>query len=153
MDIQNTSFKLAGLKLGYKTTNKDNKAMDDCGALWQHFGGSFIGAKIRKKVNNDIYAVYYDYDGDHTAPYAYFIGHRIPDDAEVPAGVDVITIPAQNYEELTAKGKLPDCVADAWRDIWQKDDSKRAYGFDFEVYGSNNGDWNNTEVAIYMSKK
>lgn len=153
MNIQNTSFKLAGLKLGFKTTNKDNKALEDCGALWQHFGGSFLGTKLPQKLSNDIYAVYYDYDGDHTDPYAYFIGYRIPDDATVPDGIDIITIPTQQYEELTAKGQMPNCVADAWREIWKQDDINRAYGYDFEVYGHKSGDWNNAEIDIYLSKK
>lgn len=153
MNIQNTSFKLAGLKLGYKTTNKDNKAMEDCGALWQHFGGSFLGTKLPQKLSNDIYAVYYNYDGDHTQPYAYFIGYRIPEDANLPAGIDTLTIPAQQYDELSTKGQMPNCVADAWREIWKLDDSHRAYGFDFEVYGPKAGDWNNAEIDIYLSKK
>ncbi len=153
MNIQNTSFKLAGLKLGYKTTNENGKAMEDCGALWQHFGGSFLGKKLTNKVSNDIYAVYFDYDGDHTQPYAYFIGYRIPDDAVVPEGIDTITIPAQVYDELSAKGQMPNCVADAWKEIWKKADTNRAYGYDFEVYGAKSNDWNNAEIDIYLSKK
>ncbi|MUV03256.1 AraC family transcriptional regulator [Flavobacterium rakeshii] len=153
MEIKNTSFKLAGLKLGFKTTNENNKAMEDCGALWQHFGGSFIGNKLPQKLSNDVYAVYFDYEGDHTNPYAYFIGYRIPEDAEIPSGVDTITIPSQHYETVTAKGQMPNCVADTWREIWKKDDSDRAYGFDFEVYGAKAADWNNAEIDIYLSVK
>lgn len=146
------SFKLIGLSLGYKTTNKNEKAMEDCGALWQQFGGGFIASKIPGKINNDIYAVYYDYDGDYTDPYAYFIGCKVTDDTEVPAGMESITIPEQNYTNITAKGQMPDCVANAWREIW-KADYKRAYGYDFEIYTGKSQDWANAEVDIFLSVK
>lgn len=147
----NNSITLIGLKLGYKTTNKNNKAMEDCGALWQEYMGGFVPNKIPNKVSGDTYAVYFEYDGDHTDPYSYFIGCPVEPGTEVPNGLDSIIIPIQKYEIVTAKGKMPDCVADAWRDIWQRD-IDRAYGYDFEIYREKI-DWNNAEVEIYLSIK
>ncbi|MGQ2982462.1 GyrI-like domain-containing protein [Flavobacterium sp.] len=147
----NTPLTLIGLKLGYKTTNKNEKAMEDCGALWQEYMGGFVPNKIPNKLNGDTYAVYFDYDGDHTDPYSYFIGCPVEDGTEVPTGLDSIIIPLQKYEMVTAKGKMPDCVAEAWCDIWQRD-IDRAYGYDFEIYRGNM-DWNNAEVEIYLSVK
>lgn len=150
--MNNNPINLIGLKLGYKTTNTNEKAMEDCGALWQEYLGSFVPNKVPNKLNGDTYAVYFDYDGDYTEPYAYFIGCSVEPGTEVPAGLDSITIPVQKYEAVTAKGKMPDCVANAWRDIW-KSDIDRAYGFDFEVYSERSADWNNAEVDIYLSVK
>ena len=146
------SFKLTGLKLNKKTFNSNNQAVIDCGVLWQQFISEGIADKIEDKVSNDIYAVYFDYDGDHTQPYSFFIGCKVADDNKTSDDLYTLQIPDQQYTTVTAKGKMPDCVATAWNDIW-KSDINRAYGFDFEVYNELSADWENAEVAIYLSIK
>lgn len=153
MTITKPAVKLIGVSLGYKTTNENGKAMEDCAALWQTFSGSFMAPRIKGKLNKDTYAVYYDYDGDFTKPYTYFIGCPVADDAEVPAGMETITIPEQTYEIVTAKGQMPNCIGNAWREIWENITRNRAYGYDFEIYSEKAADWNNTEVDIFLSVK
>ena len=143
------SFTLAGLKLDKKTVNANGQSAVDCGQLWQQFVSEGIAGKISDKVNDTIYAVYFDYDGDRSNPYSFFIGCEVPADKEIPEGLDTLVIPAQDYAVITAKGKLPDCVADAWHDIW-KSDINRAYGYDFEVY-NNLSAWRDTGVDIHIS--
>ena len=150
--MQQESVTLIGLKLNTKTTNANGQAATDCGGLWQRFIGEGIADKITNKSSNDIYAVYFDYDGDHTQPYSFFIGCPVAADAELFEDLDTITIPTQKYTTVTAKGKMPNCVANAWNDIWQFE-INRAYGYDFEVYNELSADWQNAEVAIYLSVK
>lgn len=149
---QKEGFKLTGLKLDKKTFNAGAQAAIDCGSLWQKFMGESVATKINGKISEDIYAVYFEYDGDHTQPYSFFIGCKVNSDAETPEGLDSITIPTQNYTVITAKGKMPDCVANAWQDIW-KSDVERAYGYDFEIYNELSADWENATVEIYLSVK
>lgn len=144
------STTLIGIKLPHKTSNVNEQAMADCGSLWQKFEQEGIFNKIPAKTAFEIYAVYYDYDGDHTQPYSYFIGCPVAQGTEVPEGLETLEIPVQNYTHIVARGKMPSCVADAWREIWQADHN-RAYGFDFEVYGEKAADWSNAEVDIYLS--
>jgi predicted transcriptional regulator YdeE len=153
MTIKKPAVKLIGISLGFKTTNENEKAAEDCGALWQHFSGSFIAQKIKGRLNEAIYAVYYDYEGDYTKPYAYFIGCPVADDTEVPAGMETITIPEQTYEVVVAKGQMPDCIAIAWREIWKTRSIDHAYGFDFEIYGTKSKNWMDAEIDIYLSVK
>ena len=153
MTITKPAVKLIGVSLGYKTTNENGKAMEDCAALWQTFSGSFMAPRIKGKLNKDTYAVYYDYDGDFTKPYNYFIGCPVADDAEVPAGMETITIPEQTYEIVTAKGQMPNCIGNAWREICENITRNRAYGYDFEIYSEKAADWNNAEVDIFLSVK
>ncbi len=82
------------------------------------------------RVSDEIYAVYFEYEGDHTQPFSYFIGCKVTDSAPAP-DMDTLTIPAQSYTKFIAKGKMPDCISNSWKDIW---DSKieRAYKYDFE---------------------
>lgn len=153
MTITKPAVKLIGVSLGFKTTNDNGKAAEDCSSLWQSFSGGFMAPRIKGKLNKDTYAVYYDYDGDFTKLYAYFIGCPVADDAEVPAGMETITIPEQTYEVVTAKGQMPNCIGNAWHEIWENTARNRAYGYDFEIYSEKAADWNNAEVDIFLSVK
>ena len=113
-----SGFKLIGIKLPGQTTNANGQSAIDCGSLWQQFEKEKISEKIPGKLSEEIFAVYYDYEGDHTKPYSYFIGCKVKDDTEVPSGLNTISIPDHQYNKIIAKGKMPDCVADAWRTIW-----------------------------------
>jgi len=66
--------------------------------------------------------------------------------------MDGLTIEKANYQEFVAKGKMPDCVANTWREIWQMD-IDRAYIADFEVYDERSKDWNNAVVDIFIGVK
>ena len=145
-------FKLVGLRLEGKTKNAGGQSGIDCGNLWQQFEKGNIAAKVPGKMGDEIYAVYHDYDGDHTAPFAYFIGCKVPADAEAPEGLSSLSIPAQSYTMFTAKGPVPDCIGDAWRRIWTSD-TDRAYQYDFEVYDHRSKDWSNGEIDIFISTR
>ena len=92
-----------------------------------------ILAKVDNKVSDNIYAVYFDYDGDWAQPYAFFLGFRVPDDSGVPDGLDTIVIPAQQYTVVQAPNV--DGIGPAWQGIWENAElnAKREYRFDFEV--------------------
>lgn len=145
-------FRLTGIKLDHKTSNTGGRSNIDCGNLWQKFEKENLKEHIPGKLSNEIYAVYYDYEGDHTRPFLYFIGCKVKPDAGTPEGMMSLVIPEQGYIKLTAKGKMPDCIANAWKEIWNLD-RIRKYGYDFEVYDQRSHDWNNAEVDIYVSSE
>lgn len=76
-----TGFTLAGLKLPQKTTNEGGQSNINCGGLWQKFNTENIAARIQDKLGAEIYAVYFDYEGDHTKPFSYFIGCKVKSNA------------------------------------------------------------------------
>ena len=144
--------KLIGLKLDKKTTNEGGQSSIDCGSLWQKFEtGNFIEI-ISGKLGDEIYAVYFDYEGDDTKPFSYFIGCKVEIDAETPHGMDSLVIPAGNYSKVIAAGKMPDCINNSWKEIWSSDIA-RTYQFDFEIYDERSKDWDNAEVDVYISVK
>lgn len=143
-------FKLVGLKLGGKTTNKNNQSAKDCGDLWQKFESDKLFELIPKKISNAVYAVYYDYEKDETGAFSYFIGCRVDRNTKVPNALQELVVPSQAYRKFTAKGVMTGCITDAWKEIW-KADLKREFGFDFEVYDERSQDWNNAEVDIFIS--
>ena len=147
---QRGGITLVGIALPSKTTNENQQSATDIGAFWQTFMKENIASKIPGRAGDDVYAVYYDYEGDHTRPYAYFIGVPVGDDTTVPAGMVKIDIPTGRYEHFVAKGKMPDCMIDAWSQIWNSD-IKRSYTADYEIYGSGSGDPENAEVDIFVA--
>ncbi len=68
---------------------------------------------------------------------------------DVPNGLHSLAIPQQQYEKVEAKGKMPDCIAQTWKEIW---DSKmaRAYLYDYEVYDERSQNLENAEVDIFI---
>lgn len=149
-EITLAEFKLIGLKLEGKTTNSGGKSSIDCGSLWQKFEKGNYAEQISDKINNAIYAVYFAYDGNHTEPFSYFIGCKVKPDTATPEGMNSLVIPEQSYMQITAKGKMTDCITRSWKSIWESE-IKRSYQYDFEVYDDRSNDWNHAEVDIYVS--
>jgi len=148
--LKQDGFSLIGLKLKKKTTNEGGQSGIDCGNLWQQFEQEQWAERIPGKLGNEIYAVYFDYEGDHTKPYSYFIGCKVKEGTEVPAGMESLVIPDSYYRKVTAKGPMPDCMVNAWKEIWRSD-MDRAYRFDFEIYDERSKDWSHAEVDIFLS--
>lgn len=143
------SMRLIGLALPSKTTNQNGQSMKDCGELWTRFEKEDVFSKIPNKLSNEVLAVYHDYEGDHTQPFSYFIGCKVGEGTKIPEGLNSITIPSGNYQKIIAKGKMPDCIANAWEEIW-KSDIPRSFKTDFEVYDERSQDWSHAEVDIYL---
>jgi predicted transcriptional regulator YdeE len=140
---------LIGIKLKNKTINEGGQSGIDCGNLWQAFEQQHVSDRIPNKTSNAIYAVYYNYEGDHTGPFSYFIGCRVEDGTKAPDGLTNLIIPEGHYVKLWAKGIMPDCVSDTWKKIWASD-MKRTYACDFELYDERSADWTNAEVDIFV---
>ena len=150
--IELEEITLIGLSLKTKTTNANGQSAIDCGSLWQEFEKENYVNKIPGKLNDEVLAVYHQYEGDYTRPFSYFIGCKVKAGSEVPQGLDSLIIPKGNYQKINAKGKMPDCVANAWKEIWSSG-IPRAYQADFEVYDEKSRDWSNAEVDIFLSIK
>ena len=143
-------FRLIGIGLPTKTTNDYGRSAVDCGGLWHKFMSESLHERIPGMIGPEIHAVYHDYDGDHTQPYAFFLGCKVMEDVEVPAGLQELVVPTGDYVVLTARGVLPDSVMKTWSEIWASG-MERAYRPDFEVYGMQTLDPADSEVEIFLS--
>ena len=150
--IELEEIKLIGLALGTKTTNEMGQSNTDCGNLWQKFENENYANRIPDKLSDEILAVYHRYEGDHTQPFSYFIGCKVKAGTKVPEGMDSLIISKALYEKINANGKMPDCVANTWKGIWNSN-MPRAYKADFEVYDEKSKDWSKAEVEIFISIK
>lgn len=142
-------FTIVGITV--RTSNENGKAVKDIPALWNKFIGGDIKSKIKNRVDDTIYALYTDYEGDHTKPYTTMVGCKVKDLENIPEDLTVKIIPNNTYAKFIAKGGLTkNAVYDKWLTIWEAD-IDRTYTTDIEVYGEKAIDPTNGEVEIYIA--
>ena len=125
------SFSVVGLSAiisGHET------AAEDINALWERFFAGNIGLQVENRVDDVIYAVYSDYEGDHTQPYRLTIGYRIDGDPDIKDNLYHVVVQKADYAMMAAQGEQPKALIETWMAIWQSDLNRR-FGTDFEVYG------------------
>ncbi|AWX44031.1 hypothetical protein HME9304_01031 [Flagellimonas maritima] len=121
--------------IAIRTSNEKGKAQHDIPMLWRKFSEENIPNRVPNKLNDTIYAVYTDYEGDHTKPYTLVIGYNVASLNNIPEDMTVKIIPPANYKKFIAKGNLTkDAVINTWTEIWNTD-LKRTYTADMEIYG------------------
>ena len=125
-------FYVAGLSI--LTTNENGQAAEDINALWTRFLEEDLLHKIEGRTENVIYAVYSDYEGDHTRPFRVTLGCKIAQTDDLPQGLYKTHIPSADYAIFAARGEQPKALLQTWEGIW-KSDMKRTFSADVEIYG------------------
>lgn len=115
-------------------SNDGGQASDAINALWERFFEEQVGQKIEGRADDVIYAVYSDYEGDHTKPYRLTIGYKADDVESVGEGLARVQVVDGDYALMAAQGPQPESLIGVWEAIWASD-LDRAYGTDYEVYG------------------
>lgn len=116
-----------------RVTDRD-AASEQINALWEQFFKESIGQKVDNKVDDIIYAVYSDYEGDHTKPYRITIGYKIKGAADLKDGLHKVRVKTADYAMMGAAGEQPKALIETWTAVWQSDLDRR-FETDFEVYG------------------
>ncbi len=115
------------------------------GAVWQRFLNENLTDDILERLDDRLIAMYFNYDGDHTQPYTFFLGCEVGDVACVPDEFALRTTPAGNYAEFLAAGEMPQSLIETWQQIWAPD-LKRDFVADYEIHDPATPH----EVAIYV---
>lgn len=116
------------------TCNESGDAAGDINRLWQDFFEGDMLHKIRGRADNVLYAVYSDYEGDHTKPYRVTLGCRTERGSPVPEGMQQVFVPGGDYAIFAARGEQPAALISTWEGIW-KSNLPRSYKADVEIYG------------------
>ena len=109
-----------------------------------------IPSIIPNKIDDNILALYTDYEGDYTKPYSWILGCEVSSLEQVPEGLVGKVIPDSKYAVYTTKGGFPQGLIAAWQDIW-KSNLPRSYTSDFEVYRSDFDPQHNPEIKVYIA--
>ncbi|CAN5391013.1 hypothetical protein BH11BAC3_BH11BAC3_02620 [soil metagenome] len=148
--VEIDNIHLIGLALKTKTSNTNGQSSIDCENLWHEFEKGKYATTIPGKLSDEIFGVYHQYEGDSTGPFSYFVGCKVQPGTAVPERLQRLMIPKGTYHKISAKGIMPECVTNAWKEIWASD-IRRTHQIDFEVYDERSKDWNNAEVDVYLS--
>lgn len=157
--------------LGISIVTDNSKATDDINALWERFFKESIGQQIPDKLDDTIYAVYSDYQGDHEAPYRLTIGYRMPPSGKKetppaslsppekketaspaprsPLGLHYAKCISGEYAVMSAAGEQPKALIETWEAIWSSD-LDRTFATDFEIYGLRFFEDGINEVLIHV---
>jgi len=143
--VNKNSFTVVGI---FVRTNFEN-AKQDINATWNTFFKNNISEKILHKENNDVYALYYNYEGDYTQAYSYLVGYRVTSTKGISEDFKRIMVPAQTYARFQITGEYPKNLIKTWMYIWGED-FHRSYNVDFEVYPENFDPNHNPNLELYL---
>lgn len=139
---------IAGMEI--RTRNDKGQAEIAIPKLWGEFMNANLKEQLQDLACDTMYAVYSDYEGDHSKPYSMLLGFEVSSTENIPEGLRVRTIPVANYEVFTAKGDLTkDAVYNTWMKVWTGD-LKRTYKTDIEIYGEKAIDPTNGEAEVWI---
>jgi len=145
------SFNIIGISI--RTTNEQNLAATQIAELWGRFMAENTLDAIPGKIDQTIYSLYTDYEGDHSKPYTAILGCKVRDLNSVPEGMIGKTVSGGDYHKTTAKGDLTKgLIVNEWQTIW-KQNWDRAYTADFEVFGEKAQNPNDAEVDFLVAVK
>lgn len=145
------SFNIIGIST--RTTNENGQSHHDLFNLWQKLSDDNIIAKIPNQIENAIYCVYTDYEGDYTKPYTAILGCKVSSLDEIPEGLVGRVIPGGFFKTFIAKGDInKGAVVNKWVEIWESG-LVRSYIADYEVYGEGAQNPSDVKVDIFVGIK
>ena len=139
--------------IGIKTrTANDGRAGKDIPMLWGKFMENGVKDRIPNKMDDSIYCLYSNYEGDHLQPYDVIIGCKVSATDQIPDGMILHHVDTGNSAKFVAKGSLVkgEAVVKTWFQIWDAD-INRKFSTDYEVYDERSSDIQNAEVDIFVS--
>ena len=141
-------FNIVGISI--RTTNENSQASKEIAELWGKFMSESILTKIPNKVDNEIYSLYTDYEGDHTKPYTAILGCKVENLNNIPTGMVGKSLSGGTYTKTTAKGDLMQgLVVNQWSKIFEME-LDRTYNADFEIFGEKAQNPSDAEVDFYV---
>ncbi|MBS9523247.1 effector binding domain-containing protein [Litoribacter ruber] len=143
------SFPVIGLATKCVSHDVDSDFFENCDEIWKKFVTGGYSEAIPNKVNDNIIAAYFNFEGDSTKPFEFLVGCQVTHVDEIPEGMQTFEMDHGPYLKVRSHEKIPECHSAAWKEIWESD-IDRKYSTDFEVYSSEIQDWRNAEMDIYI---
>ena len=110
-----------------------NEEANKIGDLWQRWHALGDRKIVEARLDETIYSVYCEYEGDASRPYTVVIGCAVPADAVVPEGLKKIEVEAGEFAVFPVTGPLPMGVVATWSEVWTTPLDRR-YKADFDRY-------------------
>ena len=126
-------------------TRIDGDPASQIGAMWERFLSENLAEDCPSRLDDNLIALYCDYEGDHTQPYTFFLGCEVLDVCSAEEGFSIRYTPVGKYAEFHAFGQMPDAAIQRWQQI-SKMNLSRCHIADFEIHDPKSPN----EVAIYV---
>ncbi len=144
-------FQLIGISV--RTTNQNGQAAKEITEMWGRFMSENLLDSIPNKIDNTLYSLYTDYEGDHTQPYTAILGCRVKHLQDIPEGMVGREFDGGNYAKITARGDLTNgLIVHEWTKIWEMD-LERKFTADFEAFGQKAQNPTDAEVDFFIAVK
>lgn len=135
--------------IGPSIRTRPEAAMQDIPALWGRFYQEGIAQRLAA-VDQNVYAVYCDYERDYRGAYTMVLGVAVAADAEMPEGLRRVRVPAGRFATLPVSGNPAEVVWRGWdhiNDAWPAKQERR-YVADFERYSRVTFDDADAEICV-----
>jgi len=92
-------------------------------------------ATVPHRADNDLVALYTDYESDHNGQYTFVLGAKVTEVTELPEGMVARQVPGAAYAVYDVPPGPPQTVVpQTWEQIWTDKTLTRALTTDFELY-------------------
>lgn len=140
MNIMLNPIHIIGIEL--RTTNDDGRSFQEIPPFWAHFMQENCMGQIPNKLNDDIYAVYTNFENpgkNNKGLYSLIIGCSVDANSNLvlPHGFTRVTIPAGCYRVFPVEKGRHDNVGEVWQSIWAISDNEKLdwkFSCEFERY-------------------
>jgi predicted transcriptional regulator YdeE len=156
VQVHQAEKKIIGIKTRTNNQLETNSLEGKIFPLVKRYFHQNIAASIPNRTQpGTTFCIYTNYENDHHGDYTYFMGEEVDSFESVPAGLEILIIPAQKYIKFTnGPGSMPDVVRKPWQQIWQMTPAElggiRSYITDFEIYDERSRDHQNIVLDIYI---
>lgn len=133
-----------------RTSHENGRFQKEAPSLWDKLYRENLVEKIPNKINDDLLAVYTDYEGDDTKSFTYLLGFEVTSLSRIPEEMAGIEIEASSYGVFTVQGAFPLSMMHTWQAILNSN-VKRSYATDFEVYKPNFKLHCSPEIKIFIA--
>ena len=139
-ETQRDAIVLVGIQ-----TQASNDRADLLGAHWQRFYAEDVAGQIPDRLGDETFAVYCEYEGDHTKPYTFFLGCPVAPSASPPEGLVRREVPGGTFACIVSEGTQPMALVDSWTHIWETELTRR-FEADYEIHRADSPD----RIEIYV---
>jgi len=125
--------------LSKRTSFKNDLYKKDLTELWQQFFSEGILEKIPHRLDDSIYAVYFDYENTDQGEYTTIVGVAVQKMDSLPSNCVSTFIRTGVYNVFIPESSQPSDIQKTWENIWNlsKSEFTRNFKTDFDKYSNN----------------
>jgi predicted transcriptional regulator YdeE len=125
--------------LSKRTSFQKDLYKKDLAELWQQFFAQGILEKIPHRLDDSIYAVYFDYEKEDQGEYTTIVGVAVKKIDSLPSNCVSTFIRKGVYKVFIPESSQPSDIQKTWGNIWSlsKSEFKRNFKTDFDKYSNN----------------